>query len=59
MQQKKKEVNLNLQIGNLVLSPNQTVQFKSLSVSEVMAQSQAASGTMSLRLTEASLRGLE
>jgi len=43
----------------LVLSAAQTVQFKSLSVSEVTAQSQAASGTMSLRLTEASLRGLE
>ena len=52
-------MNLNLQIGTLTLSANQTVQFRSLSVSEVTAQSQAASGTMSLRLTEASLRGLE
>lgn len=50
---------LNFQIGQLVLSPNNTVQFKSLSVSEVASQSQAASGTMSLRLTEASLRNLE
>ena len=50
---------LNFQIGQLVLSPNNTVQFKSLSVSEVASQSQTASGTMSLRLTEASLRNLE
>lgn len=59
VQTRKKEVALNFQIGQLVLSPNNTVQFKSLSVSEVASQSQAASGTMSLRLTEASLRNLE
>jgi hypothetical protein len=32
VQGKKKEVQLGLQIGTLVLSPNNTVQFKSLSV---------------------------
>mmetsp|Transcript_20328 Transcript_20328/g.27487 ORF Transcript_20328/g.27487 Transcript_20328/m.27487 type:complete len:93 (+) Transcript_20328:561-839(+) len=59
VQNRRKEVSLGFQIGQLVLSPANTVIFKSLSVSEVASQSQAASGTMSLRLTEASLRGLE
>ena len=39
VQQRKKEVSLNLQIGTLVLSPGGTVQFKSQSLSDVAAQS--------------------
>ena len=57
VQQRKKEVSLNLQIGTLVLSPSGSVQFKSQSLSDVAAQSQQSS--VSMRLTEASLRGLE
>jgi len=35
IQNKKKEVTLGLQIGHLVLSPTNTVQFKSLSFADV------------------------
>lgn len=58
VQNRKKEVALNLQIGQLVLSPAGTVQFKSLTVAEALNKAQAMSGTASVRLTEASLKGL-
>jgi len=43
----------------LTLNPSGNVQFKSNAVGDVAQQSQASSGAISLRLTEASLRGLE
>ena len=59
VQNRKKVVTLNFQIGSLVLSPNNNVQFKSLSIAEATSRGQQASTTTSVRLTEASLRGLE
>lgn len=38
VQNRRKEVSLNFLIGTLVLSPNNTVQFKSLSVAEAASQ---------------------
>lgn len=38
VQNKKKEVSLNFLIGTLTLSPNNTVQFKSLSIAEAASQ---------------------
>ena len=51
---------MTLQIGSLVLSPSNAVQFKSNNVADVAASTQeGASNAGSMRLTEASLRGLE
>ena len=58
MQNKKKEVALNFLIGTLTLSPSNTVQFKSLTISEA-ANQQTISQAGSFRLTEYSLRGLD
>lgn len=53
---KKNNVSLNFLVGTLCINQNGAVQFKSLTVSEV---NQQASATQSVRLTEASLRGLD
>jgi len=58
VQNRKKEVALNFQIGQLCLHPSGHVQFRSLTVAEALNKAQAMSGTASVRLTEASLRGL-
>ena len=53
---KKNNVTLNFLVGTLHITMNGCVQFKSLTLSEV---NQQASQTQSVRLTEASLRGLD
>ena len=40
VQNRKKVVTLNFQIGSLVLSPNNNVQFKSLSIAEATSRGQ-------------------
>ena len=58
VQNRKKEVALNFLIGTLTLSPANTVQFKSLTISEA-ANQQTISQAGSVRLTEYSLRSLD